>query len=138
MTTNDFKVSYITKYGTKMDKDTIKAKISVLPDIIDIFNKEIVFEEDFSKGQYVSCGIALGEGILTLGFVVRQNCRPETLLKGNYIHQNKACKPSLIMSAPGGATTKFDTIILGNENEIKKSINEIGTLISKDILEKIK
>ncbi|MCD8194690.1 MAG: PBECR4 domain-containing protein [Coprobacillus sp.] len=135
---NDFAISYTTKYGTKVGKSTIEAKLSVLPDIIGIFNQNVLIEEDFEKGNHVYCKVAFGKTYMTLGFDGDDYFSPKTLLKGQYIDSSKANKPILILSGPRKVEDKFDTIIVGDINIVKRYKDEIGHLLADSLKEELK
>lgn len=70
--------------GNKQRKGSIRRKINVLNDAMNMFvaGKKIVMEEKFVKNKVV-CSFATSDNTCTLGFILENNAKPKTLLKGN-------------------------------------------------------
>ena len=70
--------------GSKQRKGSIRRKINVLSDAMNLFvaGKKIVVEEKFVKNKVV-CSFARSDNTCTLGFILENNAKPKTLLKGN-------------------------------------------------------
>lgn len=66
----------------KSVKGTVRRKIKVLPDMMELFRDGLLAEEDFKKNQ-VFCTFATADGNCTLGFVDSGKARPKSLIKGN-------------------------------------------------------
>ena len=70
--------------GNKQRKGSNRRKINVLNDAMNMFvsGKKIVVEEKFVKNKVV-CSFATSDNTCMLGFVLENNAKPKTLLKGN-------------------------------------------------------
>lgn len=69
----------------KSVKCSVREKISVLPDMVRLFEHELLAENNFKKNK-VECAFATSDNRCTLGFVV--SGRPKSLLKGNELELN--------------------------------------------------
>lgn len=113
----------------KSVKGSVREKISVLPHMVNIFQKELFAQDDFKK-NIVECAFATTDNILTLGFVT--SGRPKSLLKGNKLKEN--FKPvDLIFSKIRDDKSNFDKIIYGEKNKIREYRN-IEKLISSNLI----
>lgn len=130
------------RQSEKSVKGSVREKIKVLSNAMNLFNNNIIkVEEEFSKNK-VSCSFATSDNKCTLGFIDTSRSRPMTLLKGNELNVNKVKDISLVLRKYAGKE-KFDEIILGNSEtlmtyyeKIKEHIDEsLISLIKKNITE---
>ena len=92
----------------KSQKGSIRRKMSVLENAIQIFSSEaIVVEENFNKNR-ISCSFASSDKVCTIGFTKTKIAKPQTILKG-YQLQNEV-KVDLILSRDKGET-EFQTVV---------------------------
>lgn len=80
ITTSDFICSM-----DKHIKGTVRRKLKVLDNMVNIFSgKELFFEENFEKNKVI-CSLATSDLSCTLGFIGKNKMRPMTLLSGNML-----------------------------------------------------
>lgn len=92
---------------------SVRRKILVLPDIMNIFSEsDIMVEEIFVKNN-VHCSFATTNNKCTLGFINALKSYPKTLLRGNELNSTKARKVNLLLRKETG-TEKFSEILIGN------------------------
>ena len=92
----------------KSQKGSIRRKMSVLENAIQIFTSEaIVVEENFNKNR-ISCSFASSDKVCTIGFTKTKITKPQTILKG-YQLQNEV-KVDLILCRDKGET-EFQTVV---------------------------
>jgi len=113
-------------------KGSVRRKINVLPDIINIFSSGTKVEEDFKKNR-VSCSFAAGKFTCTLGFSSSVPAKPMSLLKGNELDPGKSQYLDLVLRRPAGET-QFDEIIVGNNEILSDYLEQIRTLLSDGLL----
>ena len=111
------------------NKGSIRRKVKVLSSIGNIFDYNVLEQEDFNKNK-VHCSFAATELNLTLGFVNNRVSLPMTLLKGVEIDLSKAAKLDLVFRKDK-ASNVFDEIIVGNNYTLKCYHSEIKHLFSK-------
>ncbi len=130
--TSDFSIKYINKDRNKVTKSTIKAKITIFPNLFGTFSRKLYAEGDFSKGS-IACSLAISDGTYTLGLVDKNVARPMTLLKGDELNKDKKCTLDLIMVKSKGEK-KYHVIIYGDKSEVKKYLPIIGDLLSEEFI----
>ena len=77
----------------KSVKGSVREKIVVLPDMVRLFGKRLLAEDNFKKNK-VECAFATSDNRCTLGFAV--SGRPKSLLKGNKLESSKIKPVDLI------------------------------------------
>ena len=77
----------------KSVKGSVRQKINVLPEMMNLFTQQLLAENEFRK-NVVDCAFATANSVCTLGFAI--SGRPKTLLKGNELNLSKARKVDLI------------------------------------------
>ncbi len=130
LTVNDFNFEKRDQ-SEKQVKGSVRKKIRVLPDIINIFSEGTLVEEDFVRNT-VRCSFAAGTTTCTLGFTTTRITVPMSLLSGNKIDLSKAGMLDLILRRRKGGV-KFDKIILGNNEMVLKYISTIAPLLSENL-----
>ncbi|MCM1252269.1 MAG: PBECR4 domain-containing protein [Clostridium sp.] len=113
----------------KSVKGTVRRKIKVLPDMMKLFEIELLAEENFQKNK-VFCSFAAANGSCTLGFFVSKKARPKSLIKGNALKNPKMVE--LVLRKKSG-TEFFDEIIIGDKKILHKYQNIIGHIISPSL-----
>ena len=115
----------------KSVKGSVREKIAVLKDTMDLFSyKDIYVEESFCKNK-VLCSFATAIPLFTLGFTNNVYATPKSLLKNNQLTANTN-KVDLIIRKL--RTEKdFSEIILLDEEKVDIYYDEIKTLISAEI-----
>ena len=101
------------------NKSTIKQKIKVLSNMMNILNTEFYVQEKFEKNTVI-CSIATTDGNGTLGFIDKSGLHPKTLLKGNKLDPQKSQGVNLLLKKYKG-DEYYEKIIIG----------DIATLIEK-------
>ncbi|KAB3529514.1 PBECR4 domain-containing protein [Alkaliphilus serpentinus] len=91
---------------------SVRRKIKVLPNMMNLFYGNIKAQETFIKNQ-VCCSFATSDNICTLGFISTPKSRPMTLLKGNELDFTKMKDVDLILRKQK-EKHKFDEIIIGD------------------------
>ncbi len=129
---NDFDFIKIGQ-DLKSVKGTIRRKISVLPDMMNLFHANLLVEENYIK-NHVICSFATADGSCTLGFIESGKSRPKSLIKGNALHNPSPV--NLILRRKRG-TTLFNEIITGDITYITKHRDKIQTLVTNDLLSSI-
>ena len=113
----------------KNTKGTVRRKILVLEDAMQIFNKTTFVEEDFEKNN-IKCSFATENGSSTIGFTPTGIItRPKTLLRGNQLNTNKSQELELVLRKKREEEL-FTDIIIGNKdisNKYKQKISELVT-----------
>lgn len=113
-------------------KGAVRDKIMVLPDIAGIFSPATTVEEGFHQNT-IACSFAAEGGTFTMGFVCDGFSKPKTLLRGKKLNPNRTGAMELVLRRKRGAE-KFDQIIVGNNEVLKKYAVKISALLSADLL----
>ncbi|MBU3218269.1 hypothetical protein LL033_26120 (plasmid) [Clostridium estertheticum] len=128
------------KQTVKSVKGSVREKIKVLSNAMNLFNENIKVEETFLKNR-VTCSFATADDKCTLGFINTSKSRPMSLLKGNELHVNKVKDISLLMRKKMGKE-KFDEILIGDSKmimtyyeKIKEHIDISITLSNQEMQE---
>lgn len=116
----------------KVVKGTVRRKIKVLPDMMELFKTGVQTEENFKKNKII-CSFATADATCTLGFAESAKARPKSLIKGNELHNPRDVE--LILRKKKGARL-FNEIILGDKIAVKKYQKKIHKLISDELCEK--
>lgn len=114
----------------KTVKGTVRRKIKVLPNIMELFKPGLQIEENFKKNKIV-CSFATADGACTLGFSGSIKARPKSLIKGNELNNPK---PVEIILRKKVGEELFNEIIVGNKTLLKKYQSKIRKLISDELL----
>ena len=115
----------------KSVKGTVRRKIKVLPDMMKLFRKGLLAQENFKKNK-VFCSFAAADESCTLGFSESEKARPKSLIKGNELDNPKLVE--LILRKKSG-TKFFDEIIVGDKEILYKYKNQIKNMLDKCLLE---
>jgi hypothetical protein len=113
----------------KAVKGTVRRKIKVLPDIMELFKAGLQVEESFKKNKVI-CSFAAADGNCTLGFVGVEKARPKSLIKGNELKNPSPVE--LILKRKAG-TEFFDEVIVGNSAALKKYKENIEKIVISDL-----
>ena len=114
----------------KSVKGTVRRKIKVLPDMMQLFHDGLLTEEEFKKNNVI-CSFAAADGSCTLGFVDAGKARPKSLIRGNELNNPSAV--DLVIRRKAGAQL-FDEILVGDEISLNKYKDKIKSLISHSLL----
>lgn len=114
-------------------KGAVRDKIRVLPDIGSLFSDSSIVEEEFNKNS-IKCSFAAEGCTFTLGFTCMDNSKPMTLLRGKKLDTSKAGPMELVIRKRRG-TTKFDEIIVGDVDALRKYSDRIKELLAEDLTE---
>ena len=132
LTVNDFDFD---KVG-ESEKDTIgtvRRKISVLPNMVQLFrNNQIIAEENFAKNR-ITCSFATTDGLCTVGFMNTSKSRPKTLLKGNVLDQQKT-KPVCLLIRKASDHKKFHDLFIVNSESFLAYYELIKDYIDQDLV----
>jgi hypothetical protein len=92
----------------KSVKGSVRQKIKALPQMLSMFEKELLAEKDFKKNK-ISCLFATADSDFTIGFV--DTGRPKSLMRNNQLNKDK-CKPvELVMRKKKGEQFYNDKIV---------------------------
>ncbi len=117
----------------KNTKGTVRRKILVLEDAMQIFNKTTFVEEDFEKNN-IKCSFATENGSSTIGFTPTGIItRPKTLLRGNQLNTNKSQELELVLRKKREEEL-FTDIIIGNKDILNKYKQKISELVTDKLL----
>lgn len=130
LTESDF--DFVKKgQSEKSVKGSVREKIAVLKDTMDLFaNKDIFAEESFSKNR-VFCSFATAIPSFTLGFTNNVYATPKSLLKNNKLG-NSIHKVDLVIRKLRSAD-KYSEIVLINKDKVNFYYDDIKDLISSEI-----
>jgi hypothetical protein len=116
----------------KSVKGSVRRKIQVLPDMMNLFQKNIIVEETFEKNK-IKCAFATTDKSLTLGFTDAYKSRPMTLIKGDELDINKAQNVKLLLRKEV-KKQKFDEIIIGDDEILMTYYEKIKNLIDESLI----
>lgn len=114
----------------KSVKGTVRRKIQVLPDMMELFRDSLLAEEDFEKNRVI-CNFATADGNCTLGFVDSGKARPKSLIKGNEL---KNPKPIELILRKRSGTEVFDEIVIGDKKDLSKYRKQIEGITAEELL----
>lgn len=115
----------------KAVKGTVRRKIKVLPNMMNIFKSDIQVEENFTKNR-IMCSFATADGNCTIGFAEGKKARPKSLIKGNELKNPKAV--DLILRRVK-ENKKFDEIIVGDISILNQYKDKVGEIVSSELFE---
>ena len=118
----------------KSVKGSVREKIKVLPYMLELFEQDLVAEDNFKKNK-VECAFATTDNVCTLGFAV--SGRPKSLLKGNELDQNKAKKVDLIFRKRRSSGKLYEELFWGNAEDIVKYQEKIREQIAQKFFENV-
>lgn len=120
----------------KSVKGSVRRKITALPSMVNIFQKEIILaEESFIKNQII-CTFATGNNECTLGFIDVSTSRPKSLLRGNELNMANAKNVRLLLRKHKDKE-KFNEMIIGDLQILMKYYDFIDSYIDDSLDEKI-
>ncbi len=121
--------------GTNDLKGTVRDKIRVLPNMVNLFDgKEILLQSDFKK-NHIQCAIGSSDGCCTLGFT--NSGHPQSLLRGNRLDNEKSEPVDIILRKETG-TDFFTKIIYCDKKKTNYYVNSLSEIASEEIFEKLK
>lgn len=118
----------------KSVKGSVREKIKVLPYMLELFEQDLVAEDNFKKNK-VECAFATTDNVCTLGFAV--SGRPKSLLKGNELDKNKAKKVDLIFRKRRSSGKLYEELFWGNAEDIVKYQEKIREQIAQKFFENV-
>jgi len=116
------------------EKGSIRRKINALPNLVNIFNNEVLVEENFSHNN-VHCSLASTDLNITIGFCkpnVDNVVKPMTLLKGYNGFSDNSPVAELILERKRGE--RFFSKILCGDKDIILS-NGLASLVAPELLQ---
>lgn len=113
-------------------KGSVRRKITVLSNMMNLFYNHIKVEETFIKNQ-IRCSFATADNKCTLGFIDATKSRPKSLIKGNELDTNKMRDVSLLLRKEIGKE-KFDEIIIGNSEILMNYYEKIKAHIDNSLI----
>ena len=112
-------------------KGSVRKKIKVLPDMVNLFTQKLLAEDNFKKNK-IECAFATSDNKFTLGFAV--SGRPKSLLKGNELEASKTKDVDLIFRKTRNNEKPYSELIYGKKEDIIKYKEKISDLICQDFL----
>lgn len=116
----------------KSVKGSVREKIVVLPRMHNLFEHEVLAEDNFKKNK-VNCAFATTDNTFTLGFV--KAGRPKSLLKGNELDKTKQKPVELVFRKIRSSDTPFEKLIFGNIKCVDKYREKIESFVSPQFFE---
>lgn len=113
----------------KAVKGTVRRKIKVLPDIMQLFKAGLQVEESFKKNRVI-CSFATADGNCTLGFVGLEKARPKSLIKGNEL-KNPSLVELILKRKVGNEF--FDEIVVGDRAALSKYKDNIEKIAASNV-----
>lgn len=113
----------------KSVKGSVREKVKVLSDMVNLFCKRLLAEDNFKKNK-VECAFATTDNKCTLGFAV--SGRPKSLLKGNELEKGKLKEVDLIFRKPRSSAILYEDLLFGNKSDIARYKEKIQDFVSKD------
>ncbi len=114
----------------KSVKGSVREKIVVLPNMINMFQYKLFAEDKFKKNK-VACAFATTDNVFTLGFVAAG--RPKSLLKGNALDKSKQKEVDLIFRKERSSSSRYEELVYGDKQSINKYKKFIEDLVSVDL-----
>lgn len=114
----------------KSVKGTVRRKMSVLPDMMELFRNGTQVEEKFKKNR-ITCSFATANGSCTLGFSETERSRPKSLIKGNELKNPKTVE--LVLRKKSGEAF-FDEVLVGDEEALDKYRDEIMGVLDRKLI----
>ena len=114
----------------KSVKGTVRRKIKVLPDMMELLKGDLLAEENFNKNRVI-CSFATADSNCTLGFIDAGKARPKSLIRGNEL---KHPKPVDLLMRRRTGSEFFDEIMIGGLEQIEKYKDVIQSLVSARLM----
>lgn len=114
----------------KSVKGSVRQKIKVLPDMLQMYGKELAAQEKFKKNR-VECAFAAADSTHTLGYASAG--RPKSLLQKNELDKDKSEKVDLVFKKCRGAE-KYSALISGDEGTVGVYMEQIGIMLDGSLI----
>lgn len=115
----------------KSVKGSVREKITVLPEMVNLFTHKLLAEDNFKKNR-VECAFTTSDNKCTLGFAI--SGRPKSLLKGNKLEKSKVKDVDLIFRRPRSSEELFEELVWGNQESICKYEGVIKEFVSRNFV----
>lgn len=112
----------------KSVKGSVRQKIKALPEMLKMFDKELLAEKDFKKNK-ISCLFATADVDFTIGFA--ETGRPKSLMRKNQLDENKR-KPVELVMKKKRAEQFYTERIVGNDTIFNKYKEDIQDYIKNE------
>ncbi|NLU52219.1 MAG: hypothetical protein GXX10_05060 [Clostridiaceae bacterium] len=116
-------------------KGSVRRKISVLPNIVHIFDSGTKVQENFIKNK-VNCSFATADGKCTLGFVDCGKSRPMSLIKGDELDRSRSKEIALLLRKHV-SKDKFDELIVGDLDILNRYLDKLEGLIDDKLIQQL-
>ena len=131
LTENDF--DFIKpNQDEKSVKGSVRKKIQVLPQMVRMFECQLLAEDDFKK-NHVECAFATSDNKFTLGFA--SSGRPKSLLKGNELDKSKYRDVDLVFRKVRSSGQLYVDLYYGKREDIVKYQEQIKGLLAECFFE---
>ena len=112
----------------KSVKGSVRQKIKALPQMLKMFEQELMVEKNFKKNK-ISCLFATADSDFTIGFV--ETGRPKSLMRRNQLDEKKS-KPVELVYRKKRKEDKYSERIVGNDDSFEKYKDGISNYIKQD------
>lgn len=112
----------------KSVKGSVRQKIKALPEMLKMFDKELLAEKNFTKNK-ISCLFATADEDFTIGFV--ETGRPKSLMRKNQLDKNKRKPVELVMRKKRGEQLYTERVV-GDDTFFEKYKEDIKVYIKND------
>lgn len=121
------------KQSEKSVKGSVRQKIKILLDMLNMYDKPLLAQENFKK-NCIACTFAAATNSYTLGYAI--SGRPKSLMQKNELDISKSKNVDLIFRKKRGSE-KFNELTFGDTNEIRNYFQYIEQHLDEDILKKL-
>lgn len=123
------------RQSEKAVKGSVRRKIKVLPDIMNMFSKQtnLLAEEDFKKNN-IFCNLATSDGKCTMGFINTSKSYPKTLIAGNNLKTDKSETVELLLSKKT-SEERFSSIIIGDRVSVLSNLDFLKDIVDDTLIE---
>ena len=116
-------------------KGTVRRKIQVLGNMTKLMEQGNLYVQEQFKKNRVLCSLGATDSVCTMGFIKsskRQTAKafPKTLMKGNELKNPK--KVEILLRRKSGHE-KFDGIIIGNRELVRKHFEELKAVVAVNL-----
>ena len=113
----------------KSVKGSVRQKIKALPQMLEMFDKELFAEKNFKKNK-LSCLFATADADFTLGFV--ETGRPKSLMRRNQLNEKRQKPVELVLKKKRGEQFYTERVV-GDDTLFEKYKENIKDYIESNV-----
>lgn len=113
----------------KSVKGSVRQKIKALPQMLNMFEKDLFVEKNFKKNK-ITCLFATADADFTIGFV--ETGRPKSLMRNNQLDDTKSRKVELVIRKKRG-DSNYSERIVGDESDYEKYEEDIKEYTDRNL-----